>query len=133
MEEGEGMIQLKTIAFMVFSFSSIHLFAEEQKQQKVNHSAIPPVISPDDPDMQKTTQDHIRILNAKKADHVTKGVRFGGKQVPRQEQKTRERIYQEKFDKNPRQTIPLKECIKPNGVIDNEVNECMNGRIKKTW
>lgn len=91
------------------------------------------MISPDDPDMQKTVQDHIRILNAKKADYVTKDMRFGGKSAPRQEQKIRERIYQEKFDKNPRQTIPLKECIKPDGVIDNEVNECMNGRIKKTW
>ena len=112
---------------------AIQSLADEEKQQKVNHSAIPPVISPDDPDMQKTTQDHIRILNAKKADHITKDMRLNGKPITRQEQKTKERIYREKFDKNPRQTIPLKDCIKPNGVIDNEVNECMNGRIKKTW
>lgn len=121
------------MAIIALSLFINKLHADEQKQKAVNHSAIPPVISPNDPDMQKTTQDYIRILNAKKVDHVTKGVRFGGKQVPRQEQETQERIYQEKFDKNPRQTIPLKECIKPNGVIDNEVNECMNGRIKKTW
>jgi len=49
------------------------------------------------------------------------------------EKKTRERIYREKFDENPRQTILFKDCIKPNEVIDNEVNECMNGRMKKTW
>lgn len=107
---------------------------EKAEKPKVNHDAIPPVISPDDPDMSLSVNEHIRILNAKKADHVTRGMKFGGKPVPsNSEKKERERIHREKIDANPRQTIPLKNCIKPNGVIDNDVNECMNGRMKKTW
>lgn len=125
--------QISIICLAIFISFSIQAGGDDKSSQKVNHSAIPPVISPDDPDMQKTVQDHITILNAKKVDHVTKDIRIGGKPMPNQEQKVKERIYREKFDKNPRQTIPLKECIKPNGVIDNEVNECMNGRVKKTW
>lgn len=128
------MIKTKIIILVMLSQMAIQSLADEEKQQKVNHSAIPPVISPDDPDMQKTTQDHIRILNAKKADRVTKHISTVERPIPsNSEQRLKERIYREKFDKNPRQTIPLKECIKPNGVIDNDVNECMNGRTKKTW
>ena len=107
---------------------------EETEKPKVNHDAIPPVISPDNPDMSLSAKEHIRILNAKKADHVTRGMLIGGKPMANNsEQRTRERIHREKIDANPRQTIPLKDCIKPNGVIDNDVNECMNGRMKKTW
>ena len=127
------MIKIKIIALVMLSLITIQTLANEEKQQKVNHSATPPVISPDDPDMQKTTQDHIRILNAKKSDHITRGMRVNGQPLTKHEQKTKERIHREKIDKNPRQTIPLKQCIKPNGVIDNDVNECMNGRMKKTW
>ena len=133
MEEGKRVTKIKIIALVALSLITIQTLANEEKQQKVNHSAIPPVISPDDPDMQKTTQDHIRILNAKKSDHITQGMHANGQPLTKQEQKTRERIHREKIDKNPRQTIPLKQCIKPNGVIDNDVNECMNGRLKKTW
>lgn len=134
MEEGKLKFHLNTAFFLLLLSVAPLSHAKEEKQPKVNHDAIPPVISPDDPDMQKTVQDHLRIQNAKKADRITKNIRVGGKPIPsNKEQLTRERIYREKFDKNPRQTIPLKDCIKPNGVIDNEVNECMNGRIKKSW
>lgn len=33
----------------------------------------------------------------------------------------------------PLQTKPLKECIKPNNFIDEEVNLCMNHKLKKYW
>lgn len=102
-----------------------------ETEKNANHNAIPPRVSPDDPEVKLTIEEHIRILNAKKADHITKGYKTDGQ--PSIETRTREKILKEKFDSNPRQTIPLKECIKPNGVIDNEVNECMNGRIKKNW
>jgi hypothetical protein len=128
------MIKLDVLALVLLSIIAAQSKADEEEQQQINHSAIPPVISPDDPDMQKTAQDHIRILNAKKADIVIKRISTTERQIPsNSEQRLKERIYREKFDRNPRQTIPLKECIKPNGVIDNDVNECMNGRIKKTW
>ncbi|WP_331345244.1 hypothetical protein [Cellvibrio sp. UBA7661] len=114
--------------------ASVCLAEDEKEKSKVNNDAIPPIISPDDPDMSLSANDHIRILNAKKADHITSGMQIGGKpMVSNSEQRTRERIHCQKIDANPRQTIPLKECIKSNGVIDNDVNECMNGRKKKTW
>lgn len=126
------MIKINLIALVMLSLIAIQSLADEENQQKVNHSAIPPVISPDDPDMQTTAQDQIRILNAKKADHVTKHISTTERPIPsNSEQRLKERIHREKFDKNPRQTIPLKECIKPNGVIDNDVNECMNRGLKK--
>lgn len=106
--------------------------AEEEKP-KTNPDVIPPVISPDDPELQLTAQEQLRLLNAKKADHITKNMKVNGQPVQSVHSRQLERIQKEKFDKNPRQTIPLKECIKPNGVIDNDVNDCMNGRKKKTW
>ena len=30
-------------------------------------------------------------------------------------------------------TRKLKDCIKPNNVVDNEVNDCVMGRIEPTW
>lgn len=104
-----------------------------ETEAPANQSAIPPQISPDDPELKFTIREQTQLLNAKKADYIIKDVRVGGQKIPSVEKKAKERILREKFDSNPRQTIPLKECIKPNGVIDNEVNECMNGRIKNTW
>ena len=34
-------------------------------------------------------------------------------------------------NRGPRQT--MKECIKPNGLIDQDVKMCMDGLIKKSW
>lgn len=125
---------IKNMAGIVIILLSACSFADEEQKPKTNPDAIPPVISPDDPDMKLSAGEHIKVLNAKKADHVTRGIRIGGKPMANNtEQRTRERIHRAKIDANPRQTIPLKECIKPNGIIDNDVNECMNGRIKKTW
>ena len=105
--------------------------AEEEKP-KTNPDAIPSVISPDDPELQLTAEKQVRLLNAKKADHITRHLKVNGQPVQSVHSRHLERIQKEKFDANPRQTIPLKECIKPNGVIDNDVDECMNGRMKKT-
>ncbi len=124
---------MELFALVIAAVLASPCIAEEEKS-KVNHDAIPPVISPDDPDMKLSAEEHIRLLNARKADHVTSGMQVGGKPMANNtQQRTRERIHREKIDANPRQTIPLKQCIKPNGVIDNDVNECMNGIMKKTW
>lgn len=125
---------IKNIAGILMILLSACTYADEAQKPKTNPDAIPPVISPDDPDMNLSANERIRLLNAKKADHVTRGIQVGGKRMENNiQQRTRERIHREKIDANPRQTIPLKECIKPNGVIDNDVNECMNGRKKKNW
>ncbi|WP_397378573.1 hypothetical protein [Pseudomonas sp.] len=34
-------------------------------------------------------------------------------------------------NRGPRQS--MKDCIKPNGLIDQEVKDCMDGLIEKTW
>ena len=88
------------------------LCADEEQKPKINPDAIPPVISPDDLDMKPSAKESIRLLNAKKADHVTRGVQVGGKPITNNiERRRRERIHREKIDANPRQTIPLKQCM----------------------
>jgi hypothetical protein len=107
-----------------------------EEKPKVNHDAIPPVISPDDPELQLTAEEQRRLARAKSVDGITSKLnvlKVNGKSPPSSHDQVLERIQKEKFDANPRQTIPLKECIKPNGVIDNDVNDCMNGRKKKSW
>ena len=34
---------------------------------------------------------------------------------------------------NPGQLRPVKDCIKPNNVIDDDVQECVRGYREKTW
>lgn len=118
------------IAILIIAACS---YADEEQKPKTNPDAIPPVISPDDPELQLTTQEQLRLLNAKKADHITKHMKVNDQPIQSVHSRQLEQIQKAKFDANPRQTIPLKECIKPNGVIDNDVNDCMNGHKKKNW
>ena len=107
--------------------------AEESEKAKTNPNAIPPVITPEDTSLDLTAEQQIMLLNRKKTDWLLKDMKIGGKPMPSSYDKKIEQLQREKFDENPRQTIPLKNCIKPNNVIDNDVQECMNGRSKKTW
>ncbi|ARU29069.1 hypothetical protein [Cellvibrio sp. PSBB006] len=107
--------------------------AEELEKAKTNPDAIPPVITLEDTDLDLTAEQQIILLNRKKADWLLKDIKIGGKQIPSSYDKKIEQLQREKFDASPRQTIPLKDCIKPNNVIDNDVQECLNGRIEKSW
>lgn len=131
----EGIMKINKMELFALVIAAVlaSLGIAEEEKPKVNPYAIPPVISRDDPELQLTAEEQLRLLNAKKADHITKHIKVNGQPVQSVHSRQLERIQKEKFDKNPRQTIPLKECIKPNGVIDNDVNDCMNGRKKKTW
>jgi|SRR5690606_24718741 len=106
---------------------------EEVQNEKINKNAIPPVITVKDAKLELTAEEQLILLNRRKADYILKDMRISGKSVPSQYDKKLEDLRRKKFDENPRQTIPIKECIKPNNVIDNEVYECMNGRRSKTW
>jgi hypothetical protein len=119
---GVGLIALALIAS-----------AEEETKIKVNQNAIPPTITPEDAKLNLTKQEHLILLNSKKSDFILKNVKVGGKLLPSQYEKRVEKLQREQFDADPRQTIPLKDCIKPNSVIDNDVQECMNGRMIKNW
>lgn len=107
--------------------------AEKSEKAKTNPGAIPPVITPEDTDLDLTAEKQIMLLSRKKADWILKDMKVGGKPIPSSYDKKIEQLQREKFDASPRQTIPLKDCIKPNNVIDNDVQECMNGRSKKAW
>ncbi|EIK44688.1 hypothetical protein O59_002411 [Cellvibrio sp. BR] len=133
MAEGNMKIKKMELITLVIAIVLASTSIADEEKPKINPDAIPPVISPDDPELQLTAQEQLRLLNAKKADHITKHLKVKGQPAQSIHSRQLERIQKEKFDANPRQTIPLKECIKPNGVIDNDVNDCMNGRIKKTW
>lgn len=61
-----------TVCINIFMFA-VCSYADDEQKPKTNPDAIPPVISPDDPDVKLSVSDHIKILNAKKADHVTRG------------------------------------------------------------
>ena len=131
----EGVMKIKKMELFALVIAAVLVSPcmTEEEKPKVNPDAIPPVISPEDPELQLTAEEQLRLLNAKKVDHITKHLKVNGQPVQTVHSRQLERIQKEKFDANPRQTIPLKECIKPNGVIDNDVNDCMNGRKKKNW
>ena len=121
------------IAGILFLTATCNSQAEESEKAKTNPDAIPPVITPEDTDLDLTAEQQIMLLNRKKADWLLKDMKVGGKPIPSSYDKKIEQLQREKFDASPRQTIPLKDCIKPNNVIDNDVQECMNGRLKKAW
>lgn len=133
MAEGNMKIKKMELFTLIIAVMLASPGIAEEEKPKVNPDAIPPVISPDDPELQLTAEEQLRLLNAKKADHITRHLKVNGQPVQSLHGRQVERIQKEKFDANPRQTIPLKNCIKLNGVIDNDVNECMSGRKKKTW
>lgn len=115
-------------------FIAFSLIAAADDKKLITHpDAIPPVITPEDAMLDLTTQEQLILLNSKKADWVLKDVKVGKKPIPSSYDKKLKQLQQERFDAKPRQTIPLKDCIKPNNVIDNDVEECMNGLMKKTW
>lgn len=124
---------MKKFGFFLLAVSLVCSAEEETEKQSLNLEAIPPVISPDDPELSLSPEEQLRLLNAKKADYIVKDVKLGNKKMPSIYESRLQDIQRKKFDQNPRQTISVQECIKPDGVIDNEVNECMNGRIKKNW
>ncbi len=121
------------IAGILFLTATCNSQAEESEKAKTNPGAIPPVITPEDTDLDLKAEQQIMLLNRRKADWLLKDMKVGGKPIPSSYDKKIEQLQREKFDASPRQTIPLKDCIKPNNVIDNDVQECMNGRIKKSW
>lgn len=105
-----------------------HLSAEERKP---DYDALPDTITTEDT---RVDLDVIQDLNLRKADWMLNRLKESGKPIP---SSLRERVIelrrQKRFDKNPEQTRPLDECIKDKNVIDDEVNDCMNGLIEPTW
>lgn len=121
------------IAGILCSTATCYSQAEESEKAKTNPDAIPPVITLEDTDLDLTAEQQVMLLNRKKAGWLLKDIKIGGKPMPSSYDKKIEQMQREKFDASPRQTIPLKDCIKPNKVIDNDVQECMNGRLLKNW
>ena len=67
--------------------------------------------------------DSIRELNKKKAEAISS-------EIIKERKKTNKN---KGINKEIDIKKPLKECIKENNKVDEEVKKCMEGRLEKTW
>lgn len=121
---------MKKIGFLLLAVS-LHCSAEEgAEDKKLNLEAIPGTISTEDREIE-VSPGEAAIL--KTAEHIIKDVKLGDQKAKSPYVTSIERKQRKKFDKNPKQSRPVKECIKPDGVLDNEVQACVQGFIEPYW
>jgi len=119
----------------IFVLASILLssacYSEEKVQaQGFNEDAIPQVITPKD---RKVSINPATYVSLKRADYILKDVKIGGQKIPSPYEQHIARKQKEKFDENPKQSRSVKECIKPDGTLDNKVQACIQGFTEPYW
>ncbi len=62
--------KMELFALVIAAVLASPVIAGEEKP-KVNHDAIPPVISPDDPELQLTAEEQRRLARAKSVEGIT--------------------------------------------------------------
>lgn len=123
-------MKIPTLALALLLFLP-DCYAEEKVQaQGFNEDAIPEVITPKD---RKVSVSPTTYVSLKRADYILKDVRIGGQKIPSAYEQHIDRKQKEKFDQNPKQSRSVKECIKPDGTLDNEVQACIQGFIEPYW
>lgn len=119
------------ISILFLMLANTICYADEKVQaQGFNEDAIPEVITPKD---RKVSVKPTTYVGLKRADYILKDATIGGKKVPSMYDQHIERKQKEKFDQNPKQSRSVKECIKPDGTLDNEVQACVQGFIEPYW
>lgn len=98
--------------------------------ESVNKDAIPGYLTPENTKVKLKPSE---ALNLKKADFILKDVKIGGEPVPSVYDREIAKRRKAQFDADPKQNRPLKDCIKPNSKIDQEVQDCVAGLIYPYW
>lgn len=124
------MKTFSVLVLLTIVISTVCCADETVQAQGFNEDAIPEVISPED---RKVSVNAITYTHLKKADYILKDVKIGGQKVPSVYEQHIERKQKEKFDQNPKQSRSVKECIKLDGILDNEVQACVQGFIEPYW
>lgn len=73
---------------------------------------------------QTEISESISEINKKKAEFITEEILKAKGLKPKENKGINREIDIKK---------PLKECVKPNNVIDDEVKKCMEGTLEKYW
>lgn len=123
-------MKIRMFVLVSILFSSACYSEEKIQAQGFNEDAIPEVITPKD---RKVSVKPTTYVGLKRADYVLKDATIGGKKIPSMYDQHVERKQKEKFDQNPKQSRSVKECIKPDGTLDNEVQSCVQGFIEPHW
>jgi len=71
--------------------------------------------------------------NLRKADWMIDRLRQSGRELQSPRERVIENRRRERLRQHPKQNRPLSDCIKDGNVIDQEVNDCVNGLIEPTW
>lgn len=97
---------------------------------RINRDAIPRHITTEDTRVRLSPTEQLIL---RQADFIVKDLRVGGRPVPSPLQTQIEHRRKQQLRANPKQNRPLSECIKPNNVIDQDVQDCVSGFINPHW
>lgn len=97
---------------------------------RINRDAIPEHITTEDTRVRLSPAEQLIL---RQADFIVKDIRIGGRPVPSPLQSHIEHRRMQQLKANPKQNRPLSDCIKPENVIDQDVQDCINGLRNPHW